>query len=391
MRIRWTLQSYAGVPPATDANVTLHAAALSIAGGNNPPSVLLTNPVNNANFPVGTPISLNAIANDFDGTVTKVEFFADGDRIGQDANSPYSATWTPSTPGRYQLTVEATDNDGTTGTTLPVEVFVHGTGGTLAGTVANPPSQVNLTVEGTADWAHWGLNSPTSFDHKSGVGQSISDFTVLGFHPVMQYSNNYTRFSWSDGTPVQTANGTPTGVFIIGQNSGFHLTVPADTTPRRLKLYVGGYGMQANFQAWLSDFSAAAYTDCSVSNVFDDDYAVYTLDYAAAKAGESLIIQYRVDTLFDGDFGNVTLQAATLTGPAAPPPIMIVNPVWAGGRFTFSFLTEAGKGYSAESATSLGSSINWQTFTNVAGNGSMATVTDANPPATGRFYRVRQP
>jgi len=124
----------------------------------------------------------------------------------------------------------------------------------------------------------------------------------------MQYSNNYTRYSWSDGTPVLEASTSPTGVFIIGQDSGFRLTFPADTTPRRLKLYVGGYGMQANFQAWLSDFSAAAYTDSSVSNVFDDAYAVYTIDYAAANAGESLIVQYRADTLFDGDFGNVTLR-----------------------------------------------------------------------------------
>ncbi len=387
LRIRWTLLS--GFRP--DANVTLHAAALSIPGGNNPPSVLLTNPVNNANFSVGSAITLNATAFDFDGNVNKVEFFANGEPIGQDTTSPYAASWSPSSPGRYHLTAEATDNDGATGSTLPVEVFVYGVGGALAGTVANPPAQVNLTTEGAADWAHWGLTSPTSFDHKSGVGQSISDFTTLGSHPVMQYSNNYSRYSWSDGTPVLAANGTPTGVFIIGQNSGFRLTVPADTTPRRLKLYVGGYGMQANFQAWLSDYSAAAYTDSSVSNVFDDAYAVYTLDYAAAYAGESLIVQYRADTLFDGDFGNVTLQAATLTGPSAPPPLEILNPALAGDSFTFSFPTEAGKSYSAQRATSLVSPIDWQTFTNVAGNGSMANVTDANVPATLRFYRVRQP
>jgi hypothetical protein len=272
-----------------------------------------------------------------------------------------------------------------------VEVFVFGTGGALAGTVANPPTQVNLTTEGTADWAHWGLTSPTSFDHKSGVGQSISDFTVLGSHPVMRYSNNYSHFSWSDGTPALEASATPTGVFIIGQDSGFHLTFPADASPRRLKLYVGGYGMQANFQAWLSDFSAAAYTDTSVSNVFDDAYAVCTLDYAAANAGESLIVQYRADTLFDGDYGNVTLQAATLTGPPAPPPLVILNPVLAGGSLSFSFPTEAEKAYSVQFAPTCAVPLDWQTFTNVAGNGSIATVTDANLSATRRFYRVRQP
>jgi len=128
-----------------------------------------------------------------------------------------------------------------------------------------------------------------------------------------------------------------------------------------------------------------------VSNVFDDAYAVYTIDYAAANAGESLIVQYRADTLFDGDFGNVTLQAATLTGPSAPPPLEILNPARAGGRFSFSFPTEAGKAYSVQFAPTCALPLDWQTFTNVAGNGSMATVTDANLTATRRFYRVRQP
>jgi hypothetical protein len=391
LRVRWTFQSAAGVPPAMDANVTLHAAALSVAGGNNPPSVVLTSPDNNANYSVGGNVMLSANATDFDGTVSKVEFFADGVLIGQDTSNPYSASWRPSATGRYQITAEATDNDGDTGSSLPIEVFIHDNGGSLAGSVANPPLHVNLTTEGTADWAHWGLTTTNSFNHKAGVGQSISQVSVLGSQPVMRYTNNYTHYSWSDGTPVAAANDTPSGVFIIGQNSGFALSAPADTTPRQLKLYLGGYGVQANFQAWLSDFSAPAYTDTSVSNVYDDAYAVYTLDYAAASAGQSLIVQYRVDTLFDGDFGNVTLQAATLTGPPAPPPLVIANPAFTDGNFTFSFLTEPGTGYSAQRATSLVSPIDWQTFTNVAGNGSMATVTDANLSATRRFYRVRQP
>ena len=386
LRIRWTLLQ--GFSPV--ANVTLHAAALSISGGNNPPIVMLTRPANNSNVPAGAAISLDATADDCDGSVSNVEFLVDGSLIGQDSTNPYDASWTPPTRGRYRFTANATDNLAATGPSRAVDVFVYGAGGALVGAVENSPASVNLTTEGATDWAHWGLNSKHSFNHKAGSSQNISDFTVLGSHAILGYSNNFTRYSWSDGAPVLEATDSPTGVFIVGQDSGFALTAPADTTPRRLKLYVGGYGMQANFQAWLSDLSAPAYTDSSVSNVFGDSYAVYTLDYSAASAGQSLIVQYRVDTLFDPEFGNVTLQAATLSG-LPPPPLVIVSPVQSAAGFMFSFPTELGKGYSVQRAPSLETPVDWQTFTNVAGNGSLATVTDANLAATRHFYRVRQP
>jgi hypothetical protein len=275
---------------------------------------------------------------------------------------------------------------------LPIEVFIYETGGVLSGSVAASPAQLDLTIDGALDWTHWGLTSATSFNRKAGVAPLLGDFTKIGTYPVMQYSNNFTRYAWSDGTPVPSVTNTPTGVFIIGQDSGFSLAVPVDTAPRRLKLYVGGYGVQASFQAWLGDFSAAAFTDTSVSNVFGDTYAVYTLDFAAASAGQSLFVQYRADRLFDRDFGNVTLQAATLDGPSPPPPpLQIVLQAFNEEGFSFSFATETGKSYSAQFAPSLAPPMDWQTFTNVIGNGSLASVWDRNLSSGPRFYRVRQP
>jgi len=197
---------------------------------------------------------------------------------------------------------------------LPVEIFVHSSGGTLSGSVATPPTTVNLTLEGTGDWTHWGLISSNSFDRKAGVPARISALTVLGNEPLQQYSNNYTSFSWTDGTPTPSVGATPTGVFVTGRQNGFALTAPADSTPRRLKVYVGLYGAKGNFQAWLSDFSAMAFTDTSLENVWSDSYAVFTIDYTAASAGQSLIVQYRSLDLYDLDYGNVTIQSATLVG-----------------------------------------------------------------------------
>jgi hypothetical protein len=115
---------------------------------------------------------------------------------------------------------------------------------------------------------------------------------------------------------------------MTGETNGFEITVPADTNSRTLKVYVGLYGAQGNFQAWLSDFSAPAYTDTTLSNVFNNAYGAYTLTYAAASSGQTLHIRYRSLKLFDADFGNVTLQSATLVGAGGnvPPTVTITSP-----------------------------------------------------------------
>jgi len=59
-------------------------------------------------------------------------------------------------------------------------LFVHGTGGSLAGAIALPAAAIDLTAEGISDWAHWGLSAPTSFDHKAGVSQQINTFANIG-------------------------------------------------------------------------------------------------------------------------------------------------------------------------------------------------------------------
>jgi hypothetical protein len=118
-------------------------------------------------------------------------------------------------------------------------------------------------------------------------------------------------------------------VFVFGEESGFALALPADTTVRTAKVYVGLYGAVGEFQAWLGDFSAQPYVDTSLDNVFDSSYAVYTLTYAAASAGKTLHIRYRPRLLYDGEFGNVTLQAVTLVGAGGgnlPPSVSITNP-----------------------------------------------------------------
>lgn len=57
---------------------------------NAPPTVALTAPANQSVFQSGSVISLSASAADSDGTIQKVEFFADGVKLGEKTTTPYS-------------------------------------------------------------------------------------------------------------------------------------------------------------------------------------------------------------------------------------------------------------------------------------------------------------
>jgi hypothetical protein len=166
-----------------DGNVTLQAAAMTSSTANNLPYVLLTSPANNAKFTAGGNISLAVTASDLDGTVTNVEFFANGAKIGQDTSNPYAFNWNNVPAGLYVLTARATDNGGAESDSSPVEIFVNGSDGSLSGALTVPPtlpSSVDLTSQGTQDWAHWGLATNSLFDHKASVVQQISDFIKIG-------------------------------------------------------------------------------------------------------------------------------------------------------------------------------------------------------------------
>ena len=62
---------------ASDGRLNLFLAALD-AGGDIPPTVSLTSPVNGSKFTAPATTTVNATASDPDGTVTKVDFYANG-------------------------------------------------------------------------------------------------------------------------------------------------------------------------------------------------------------------------------------------------------------------------------------------------------------------------
>ncbi len=207
--------------------------------------------------------------------------------------------------------------------------------GTLSGSRATIPTNVNLSTEGTADWAHWGLTTPSTFNHKSGVTQQISNLTAIGNGSIERYTNNSNLYSWTGGTPTASTTNTATGDYVIGLNNGFQITAPASTTTRTLKVYVGLYTAGGKLEARLSDSSAPVYVDTSLSNSSSTTNAVYTLTYKAASANQTLTVKWTVNTSFT-QWGNVTLQAATLVVNTGTPTNTPTNTATATATATFT-------------------------------------------------------
>lgn len=382
LTVEWTLPLM-----ASNGYVTLQSAALTAPGANNPPFALLIQPTNDAVFASPASIQLEAVAEDFDGTVTNIALYANSNLLTQAPNAHQTFTWNNAPLGHHRLTAVATDDRGGSRSSVPVEIFVHGTNGSLTGTVAIPPPTVDLTVEGNSDWVHWGLETNTSINRKAGVPAQISNFTPLGTANDRRYSDNYTAYSWSDGTPTAATDSTRTGLFRTNLSSGFQLTLPADTTTRTLRLYVGAYAARGRLLAYLSDFSARPYIDNSVFDTsWDNEYAVYSIAYTAASPGQQLHISYSSTELLDGAWGNVTLQAATLQGEADSGGQLAVTPAsdliasgTAGGPFSpdsiIYTLTNSG---SASLNWTANQSADWISLSATSGGlaaGALTTVT----------------
>lgn len=102
---------------ATDnSGATTTSAPLSLRV-NAPPTLNFIAPANGAQFVAPSNIALTANAADSDGNVSKVEFFANGYRLGTGVaggGGQYNFTWNGPGIGIYGLSAIATDNNGAT-------------------------------------------------------------------------------------------------------------------------------------------------------------------------------------------------------------------------------------------------------------------------------------
>jgi hypothetical protein len=106
----------------TRITITILTAAVQ---PNAPPAVSIAAPANGAVFTAPASISVRAEATDSDGAIAKVEFFDGATLIGSVVTPPFEVTLANAAVGTHALTARATDNQGATATSAPVNVLVN--------------------------------------------------------------------------------------------------------------------------------------------------------------------------------------------------------------------------------------------------------------------------
>jgi hypothetical protein len=179
--------------------------------------------------------------------------------------------------------------------------------GKLEGNRGDVPDddEIDLTREGDADWAHWGLATSSDVNRKQG-GNSLITLSSTG--NVLRWAAYGRTVRWNDGTPTQQNDGTQAGLYIQGLQNGFTFTVPAGTTERKLDLYLSHFRGTATLNAHLSDGSAVDYGDSRTTG--NNSYHRYRLVFRAASANQTLTVTWKLTQ--DNGAGSVDLLAATL-------------------------------------------------------------------------------
>lgn len=116
--------TYSLTAVAKDNNGNSSTSSVVSITVNAAPSVSITNPVNGGRFVAPFSGTLQAVASDSDGTISKVVFFANGNSIGTVFGAPYNFGLTNLVAGNYSLTAQATDNRGATTTSSAISISV---------------------------------------------------------------------------------------------------------------------------------------------------------------------------------------------------------------------------------------------------------------------------
>ena len=325
--LTWTnvpLGSHAFTAVAVDDHglTTTSAVVNATVVPNTPPLVALTSPLDNQSFVFPTNLALAATASDVDGTVTNVEFYANGARLGADATSPFSFTWTNATAGSNQLVAVATDNSGLSRTSSPVNI-----------TVALPPLTVSLLSP--AQNRTFATNQPVPFAATAaGLGSIGVSFFANGAplftDSTAPYSNNVTLtesvywfYAMATNSLGQTAysgtnlftvlNQPPCIIYFRGAyTENFDSMWPAGgSTP--VGWFVGpapgGQGVVGLTNVYVNDGSVATPTNWNLGTAGDTDRALGS--QAGSGAGGDLGMDLRV---YNGSSSNITSFSVTYDG-----------------------------------------------------------------------------
>ncbi len=224
---------------------------------NQPPSVALTQPAPGTTLTAPATFFIEADATDEDGAIVEVEFFEGTNSLGRVTAAPFVWSWSGVSEGAYVLTAVATDNQGGSTVSEPIEVTVLPWSGTAP----------ELSVEISGETLHLSWSS-TGFQlqYKSGLDGSpwIDVPNTTGVNQInlpISLGAQYFRL---------VGAGTPTGPELTMSVSGGIISIswPANAI---------GYRLQAKETLGAGGWTDLVTTGNTYSEVISDGSRFYRL------------------------------------------------------------------------------------------------------------------
>jgi hypothetical protein len=412
-----------------------------LGGKYNLPSVQVANtgPVTGLEFTgstqitVPSDITVNATAADADGSVVRVDFYANGGLIGSDTTAPYSASAKVNRGGNVVLTAVAVDNLGLRKEATN-SISLTATGGEPAAIPADglvlwlrPDRGVTMNTNGLVTlWEDWSGN----FNNARQTDETKAPRLVadgLNGHDVLQFdgTNDFLEVGHSSSLAIAgdistffVINVEDYGTFraVWGKTAGNlpaandYYLLPNDGLARFYHGTAGGAIGQVTSTAPVpsGEYVTAGYSlggTTATHYLNGAENGTGELTAAGGDSGTPLLIGTRGDqfTRFKGAFAELVIYNRVLTEQewttlqsyfqqkyfgGGPNDVVLSVSRAAANAITISWLASAGG--TLESSTAVGPTASWTAVTEpVVPNGDSSTVT-VTATGTTRFFRLRR-
>ncbi|MFC5403392.1 S-layer homology domain-containing protein [Cohnella soli] len=320
----------------------------------NEPVVVLTSPSQDAVYSGASPtVHLTA---DVGTGISRVEFFANGKKVGTALQAPYQATWLHAPSGGYTITAVATDSRGTSNSSASVSITVQGTDNLL--------KNGSFEVE-NGDWTEGLLSQSASLDYDSTVARTggksikmtgIAAQSVLSQGVALQPNTDYELSAWvktnqirGSGISIQCIQSGITTMMdyapfpVFGTKDWTRIevsfTTPAVVSPSKVEIYMNS--LMDGGTAWIDDISLIE-TGKKANNdgleahwAFDEGNGQITLDSASKSSPQkvgTIVGGIWVPASLTGKFGTNSIFMYGGSQYIETPAIDLTN--WTG--FTIS-------------------------------------------------------